>query len=224
MKVHNFHERLAMSEQASDAGFWDAVYRQAFPTMVNHMMTTGDTISQRMGIDRIVHLASGRTLYIDEKKREKVYEDILLEYVSVDTTNAPGWIEKELLIDYLAYAFMPLQRVYLLPWDMLQRAWKQNKREWLETYRKVEAQNRNYKTLSVPIPINVLQESVKNASIIQLSWVNEPDTIAKFWRYCQDKHNLAQPEALQALTVANIEAYLGTKEDAVNQLNKFRKG
>ncbi len=166
--VHDFKERLAWSEQASDEPFWEAVYRKAFPDMIALAPCPGDTQSQRMGIDRIVHLASGKTLKIDEKKRSKEYDDVLLEYVANDVTLAPGWIEKDLLIDYLAYAFMPTRRCLLLPWELLRRCWRVQRKAWLEKYQIIEAPNRSYKTLSVAVPTKVLKESIGQATLVQV--------------------------------------------------------
>ena len=166
--VHDFVEQLVFSEKSSDELFWSAVYQKAFPNMVNFMLASGDTVSQRMGIDRVILLANGQVIKIDEKKRREDRDDILLEYISVDTTNAPGWIEKDLAIDYLAYAFMPSKRVYLFPWPMLRRAWMQYKPVWLSQYKIPPAQNNGYKTLSVAIPIKELRSAVSRASFIQL--------------------------------------------------------
>ena len=166
--VHDFRERLRFSERASDEPFWQAVYRKAFPGMVTMSLCPGNTQAQRIGIDRVITLSSGKILRIDEKKREKVYQDILLEYLSVDATGAPGWIEKDLLIDFLAYAFMPTQRVYLFPWEMLRRAWLQFGGKWKEEYPHIEAKNNGYSTWSVPVPIRVLRSAVHRAAIIQL--------------------------------------------------------
>jgi len=166
--IHDFQERLEYSETASDEDFWDAVYRKAFPDMLWHKLCSGDTQSQRLGIDRLVFLKSGRVLAVDEKKREKEYPDILLEYLSNDQTGALGWIEKDLLIDYLAYAFMPPRRVYLFPWDMLRRAWLHYKSEWLQKYKIPPARNNGYCTHSVAVPIQELRNAVTAAAIIQL--------------------------------------------------------
>lgn len=168
LAVHDFRRQLAYSETASDEPFWNAVYRKAFPNMVNHMVCSGNTQSQRMGIDRLILLSSGRTLSVDEKKRREEYDDILLEYVSVDTTGAPGWMEKDLAIDYIAYAFMRTQRVYLFDWPMLRRAWLHYKSVWLAKYPKITAQNNGYKTLSLAVPIEVVRNAVNTAMIIQL--------------------------------------------------------
>ena len=120
--IHDFQERLSWSESASDEPFWNEVYSIAFPTMIACVPLKGDNQNQRMGRDRLVYLENSKEIYIDEKKREKDYSDILLEYVSVDTTGAPGWMEKDLSIDYLAYAFIPSETVYLYPWDEIM-AW-----------------------------------------------------------------------------------------------------
>jgi hypothetical protein len=166
---HDFKKQLQFSQAASDEPFWDAVYRKAFPDMANHMVSTGDTLAQRMGIDRIILLSNGRNLRVDEKKREKVYNDILLEFVSNDRTGAAGWIEKPLFIDYLAYAFMPTRKVYLFDWLMLRRAWIYYGETWKKSCRHVPAQNPGYRTISLAVPIPTLQKAVQTAAIIDVS-------------------------------------------------------
>lgn len=166
--VHDFHERLDFSLKASDEPFWEAVYRKAFPSMVGHMLCNGNTTGQHRGVDRLVYLANDRVLRIDEKKREKDYSDILLEYLSVDTKGAPGWIEKDLAIDYLAYAFMPSRRVYLFDWLMLRRAWRLFGEQWKAKHRLVIARNNGYKTHSVAVPIKTLCVAVARSRIIEV--------------------------------------------------------
>lgn len=166
--THNFRDQLEFSQEASEESFWNAIYCKAFPSMVSHMPCPGDTASQRMGIDRIILLGNGRTLAIDEKKRKKDRSDILLEYVSNTKTGAPGWIEKDLAIDYLAYAFMPSKRVYLFDWCMLQRAWGYFGNQWKRKYNLPPAKNEGYDTLSVAVPIPELRSAVSRSFIIQL--------------------------------------------------------
>lgn len=168
VKTHDFRERLQFSEDASDAPFWDAVYRKAFPSMVWHNACPGNTEGQHRGVDRMIYLRNDRILRIDEKKREKDYPDILLEFLSVDTKGTPGWIEKDLAIDYLAYAFMPSRRVYLFDWLMLRRAWIGYGERWKAKYRIVKAQNNGYCTHSVAVPISELHKAVANSRIIEV--------------------------------------------------------
>ena len=166
--IHDFKRDLAYSEMSSEESFWHDIYKKAFPDMVNCMLGAGDTASQRMGIDRVLLLSSGATITIDEKKRRNVYADFCLEYISVDRTNAPGWMEKELTIDYLAYAFMPLKTAYILPWSLLKRSWNRYKNEWIRDYPRIEAQNATYKTISVAVPIHIVLDTIKNAMIIKI--------------------------------------------------------
>lgn len=174
--VHDFEEQLEWSEAASYEPFWQTVYKKAFPNMINHMVCSGDTYGQRMGVDRVIYLSNNTTISIDEKKRREVYPDVLLEYISVDTTGAPGWIEKDLAIDYLAYAFVPTKQCYLYPWLLLRRAWIHYKEEWLDNgrrkrhgFRLVTAQNPGYQTHSVAVPRTIIQAAIRNALLIDVS-------------------------------------------------------
>lgn len=168
--VHDFRRSLAASEAGSLEPFWDDVYRAAFDNLVACVPLRGDTQSQRQGKDRLLHLANGRTLYIDEKIRPDRTNDsdILLEYKHEGRYNAPGWIEQDKDIDYIAYAFVKLKRVYLFPWLELRRAWLQNKYEWLAMYQLIQARNRDYITYSVPVETRLLRGKVAGAGKIQL--------------------------------------------------------
>lgn len=173
-RVHDFNQQLAYSN--TEDAFWEAVYRQHFPNLVSLMACPGDHASQRMGIDRVLLLANGQLLRIDEKKRRGAYEDVALEYISVDRTKAPGWIEKDLFIDYLAYAIMPLRRVYMLPWPQLRAAWLRNRQTWLEWgkerkngLRLNEAQNKGYKSLFVCVPYPILMRAMQEHGLCQVS-------------------------------------------------------
>lgn len=172
-KVHDFQERLQFSNDHKNESFWQAIYKKAFPDMVFAELATEKSQGQYLGIDRVVHLNTGKTLYIDEKLRDRDYPDIFLEYISNDQTGTPGWMEKDLLIDYIAYAFLPSQRCYLFNWPMLRRAWLQFKDEWLEAYGKKPGRNKYYTTWGIPVPITILLREVKNASIIMLKSDNK---------------------------------------------------
>ena len=150
MTVHDFSVDLKYSME--ERSFWDVIYKTAFPIMLGLVDCSSDMTMQSAGIDTIVKLPFGGKLYIDEKKRKKNYGDILIEYNSNDTTNSPGWVEKHLKIDYIAYAFMETNSVYFIPFKELQLKWKENKNEWLKKYPLKSAANRFYKTLNVAIP------------------------------------------------------------------------
>lgn len=154
MTIHDFSSDLQYSTE--DRTFWQSAYEAAFPVMLGTTDCSADIGMQRIGVDTIVNLPFGGKLFIDEKKRKKNYGDILLEYISNDTTNSPGWIEKSLRIDFIAYAIMDIQIVWFIPFLELQSLWFENKTEWLKTYPLKTAKNKYYNTLNVAIPLKEL--------------------------------------------------------------------
>ena len=130
---------------------------------------SGKTQGQHLGIDRVIQLGSGKTLYIDEKKRDKDYKDFFLEYESIGPHYyAKGWIEKDLFIDYLAYAFFPSRQCYLLPWLMLKTAWLIHGSGWKKRYPVRTGENASYGTYGVCVPIPVVLNAIKGMMFVQL--------------------------------------------------------
>lgn len=168
-KINDFDKCYEIAEGGKCEPFWNDVYKKAFPDMTNHMRGKKEFCkSQIMGVDRIIYLENGKTITIDEKIRTKIYEDIALEYISNDQKNTPGWMEKDLSIDYLAYAFLPSKTAYLFDWRMLKRVWGKYKEIWKEKYFIAKAKNESYITYSVCIPIDLLMKKCSIASIIKL--------------------------------------------------------
>ncbi len=164
--VHSFSRSLSLSQERSELPFWEKVYRQAFPTFVSMHCVKRDGWAQRGGIDRIIQLDGGKTLYIDEKIREKDYPDILLEYYSDRDRKTPGWIAKDLACDYIAYAFLPSQHCYLLPFQQLRACWAKYRSEWVRSFPIVEAVNDNYVTVSVAVPIDRLLSCIATELVV----------------------------------------------------------
>ena len=178
--VHNFATSLRRSETQIDAAWWEAVYRKAFPTMAAMVPIRQDGWAQRRGIDRIIILASGKEIKIDEKVRDRDFNDVLLEYWSNAERRIPGWVAKDLACDFVAYAYLETQRCFLLPLHLLRRAWKHHGREWVsraekkeEGYKKVVAQNRGYTTTSVAVSWDILYEAICDAMVVCFS----PETL-----------------------------------------------
>lgn len=170
---HNFAESLAKSAAQADAPWWELVYRQAFPAFASMQCVRSDGWAQRGGIDRVVVLSSGKTLTVDEKVRDKDWNDFLWEYLSDRDRKTPGWCDKDLACDYIAYAFIPSQRCFLLPFQQLRKAWLQNGVEWVTRanrgdagYRIVDAENKGYFTRSVAVPLKETFKAVREAMII----------------------------------------------------------
>jgi hypothetical protein len=175
MTVHSFETSHAFGEAAADDPLWEAFYRKAFPGLVTMLKNARGNTAQYAGIDRWLCMSSGKTLTVDEKKRSKEYPDILLEYISNDRMKTPGWIEKDLAIDYLAYAFMAARKCYLFPWPALRASWLRCGKEWIAIgercesgFEIVRALNQNYTTLSVAVPTALLLKSVAASLTVQL--------------------------------------------------------
>ena len=165
--VHDFKDSLAKSAAQADASWWIDVYRKAFPTLQSTVCVRADGWAQRGGIDRVLTLSSGKTLTVDEKVREETWPDILLEYWSSFEHKTPGWVAKDLACDFIAYAFIPTQTCYLLPFQSLRAAWRDNHKQWVKSYKRIEAKNKNYTTISVPVPIPILLNALNESMTIK---------------------------------------------------------
>lgn len=178
MTTHNFTDSLSVSRRYTEEPWWEEVYRKAFPSFLSMADIRKDGWAQRGGIDRVVTLASGRTYTVDEKVRRENYDDILLEYWSDIDRRKLGWVAKDLACDFIAYAFAPTKRCYLLPFATLRLAWKNCGDQWVKQgeartagFREVRAENsedgRHWTTVSVACPIPVLMAALKEAMIIR---------------------------------------------------------
>lgn len=174
-KVHNFHESLALSHKYADADWWPVIYRKAFPAFSSMTCVRNDGWAQRGGIDRVVQLSSGKTITVDEKVREEDWPDILLERWSDKDRRKPGWIQKDLACDFIAYAFIPSRRCYLFPFLTLRKAWTLEGRRWCEMaeekiggFRIVHAQNTGYVTESIAVPTEIVLSTLRQA--MEVSW------------------------------------------------------
>lgn len=163
---HNFAESLKASHQAEDLPIWREIYERAFPTMqamINHRQ---DGDHQRQGIDRSIILRNSKQILVDEKIRFKPYDDILLEVWSDFERKRPGWVAKDLLCDYIAYAVEPLGKCYLLPAPQLRLAWQKNGKKWYANNFKPKADNGGWVTVSVVVPAQELMNELSEALVI----------------------------------------------------------
>ena len=166
--MHNFDRSLALSSEIAEESFWFGLYREMFPNLVSAVaIESKDGWAQRAGIDRRLVMSDGSTKTVEEKVRAKAYPDFCLEYWSDRERKKPGWIAKDLDCDYIAYVFLPTRQCYLLPFGLLRRAWRENYREWTDTYRRVEAKNRDFTTVSVAVPIPVVLEAIGKATVVR---------------------------------------------------------
>lgn len=168
MQLNKFKNDLEFSHQVAEANWWESVYRQAFPDFQIMTDVKENGWSQQSGVDRIIILQSGKILRIDEKIRRTDYGDILLEFLSSEERKTPGWIEKPLNCDFIAYAVIPRRKCYLLPFETLRKAWARKKGEWLAG-KIVRAKNEGYTTCSVAIPIKTLLIELACSTVFDFS-------------------------------------------------------
>ena len=178
-KFHEFYESLAQSLKDSNADFIDDAYRKAFPE-ISDIKIVDDKFLQKRGIDKVLFLGE-KQVFVDEKIRrcKKDYPDILLEEYSNLERGIPGWLGRGKYTDYIAYIKFPQKKMYLLPFLLLQLAWKRNYAEWKKEYGIRSAINTDratgkflYTTTNIPIPIDVLYRAMWRCSFVKL--VDEP--------------------------------------------------
>lgn len=164
-RIHTFTDSMALSEKYG-ADWWLPIYRRAFPTLMSAVAVQHDGWAQRGGIDRLLTLACGRTFTVDEKIRTEDWPDVLLERWSDEARQSPGWAQKPLAADFIAYAHAPAATCVLLPVPALQRAWRQHGRQWIGLYGQRRAQNPGYTSVSVPVPRGVLMQAIVEAMFV----------------------------------------------------------
>lgn len=179
MTVHVFPESIDASRKYAAAPWWEEVYSRAFGRHES-VYIAEDGPEQRLGIDRKITLASGKVVTVDEKVREKDWPDILLERWSDYDQRTPGWIQKPLYCDYIAYAFVPSRRCYLFPFLPLRRAWREHGHDWIDecerldkfVYARSRCGTRSWVTQCVPVLIPVLFRAINEAQVVE--WRAEP--------------------------------------------------
>lgn len=119
--------------------------------MSRHEFET-DPKKQAAGIDRTIYLIGGDVIHVDEKIRREHYNDFALEYLSNDQTGAVGWMNKDLDIDYIVYAWLETRDGYVLNYSDLTKAWALCGDGWLKNHRHYHSKNSHYNTWFVAIP------------------------------------------------------------------------
>lgn len=164
--AHDFAESLAWSRSQDEAPWWQGVYRRAFPGLAAMVSVRNDGWAQRAGIDRVLTLTTGKVIKVDEKVRKRDWPDFALEQWSDEARRKPGWVQKPLDCDFIAYAFVQSGLCYLLPTLLLQRAWREYGRAWVKDYPEVRAQNRGYVTVSIAVPKDVVLDAIRDVIVV----------------------------------------------------------
>lgn len=162
--MNDFYRDLEYSLELNDSNSLDEFYKANFPQL-EKIIEVKDLDMQKLGIDKILVLANGKRLLIDEKKRRKDYGDILLEEYSNFELRKVGWLGRDKHTDYIVYWIRESNTVYLLPFILLQKAWVSNYYTWLKDYGRKFASNNYYRTSNIPIPKDILLESIRNEMV-----------------------------------------------------------
>lgn len=181
--IHNFRERLEWSAALSDEPAWIDFYRRVWPDMVSATRIDGRCDFQLRGVDRQILRAAGQSIFVDEKKREKDYGDLLLEVwdqvplADYDEgarrlTVKPikhGWAtDPGKATHFVVYAVPSAGKAYLLPFEILRLTLERCLPEWKRSpamYPKA-ARNRDYWTINVAVTWPVLAEEMA-ATMVQ---------------------------------------------------------
>ena len=158
--MNNFNIDLKYSLEARDNELFDNFYHRIFPG-IDHIDFVEDLKTQKQGIDKIIYFKSGNKFTLDEKKRRTNYDDIAIEYEHTFDNGEikRGWIYKT-TCDYIIYAIMPLNIVFVLPTILLKRVWYLHSKYFLDTFKKSPAQNKGYKSWNVFIPSEILLDKI----------------------------------------------------------------
>lgn len=140
-------------------------YKKAFPGVkVCHAVDGADL--QKAGIDKILRYrqrSRRQSITVDEKIRETLYPDILLEEYSNWQQRVPGWLMADnALCDYISYIFRRQRLVFLLRYKELKQSWDKNYPLWVEKYKRRYGKTKDhngkvkYTTSNIPVPLEAL--------------------------------------------------------------------
>jgi hypothetical protein len=184
--VRDFEEDLRVARVV--VPFWRDVYDAVYQCPWTWIRNDGDNAENRAGVDCMVILADDTRYTFDEKTRYQYYkQDIALEHRHEydDGHVAPGWVEKSLVCDAIAYGWLSRGEAYLLEWSTLRDAWNENKARWLELHfwnpRPSENKrgDQRWRTWNTMVPVRALEDAgvnLKRYVLHKIYWLDEGRT------------------------------------------------
>lgn len=195
MNEYAFHERLAFSTAHREGRSYEQLIRDMLPGIVS-VEKTNVTVD-KTGIDYIARLRGGAPVNIDLKTRDKGcssywmwgvnklppskvrQEEIALEIWSVKPENGRrgkvGWtLDEAKLTHYTLHVYdgSDSQRVFLLPFQLLRKAFRTNVRAWQNTYRIESQSSGGWHSECIFVPVSIVQDAIQIASEHDISEVN----------------------------------------------------
>lgn len=161
-KVNDFKKDLKFSDDDSNNPAWDIIRNELFPGWKIETIPSGVNGIQKSGVDEILSLGS-KTIWIDRKVRRKrhddrIYNDVLIETVSNDNTQSPGWAVKESSkTDIILYYNQMTEKCLCFNLPALRKYYHSNP-DIFKNKHIFSARNNGYKTLNVSMTIDELSK------------------------------------------------------------------
>jgi hypothetical protein len=151
LKINEFNTDL---EYAAKDSLFTNFYSNFF-TGIKTIKFVEDLETQKKGIDKIITFNNGHIITIDEKKRRKDYNDILIEIYKNKGLKRKGWLYYT-EADFIAYGMEDTKRVFLINTLRLQELYYMNEEKWL-SYKPLYSYNPGYVTENRAISIKELK-------------------------------------------------------------------
>ena len=176
-RIYDFAQQLQMSAETQGRSL-ETLIADLLPGVVAVVKTSTD--QDKTGIDYIATLRRGGSVFIDTKKREKGVanywrwgeEELALEIWSVCPTATQlgrvGWtLDESKQTHYTLHFFDPSdsQRVFLLPFQLLRKAFREHYREWCATYPKARQNSGSWHSECLFVPAPVVLQAIQQAML-----------------------------------------------------------
>jgi len=160
-KIHDFTESLEKSKEDSKKPIWKELFQHFWPgcTIESYDEAKGVQLS---GAD-VILLCRYKPVFVDCKyrpPRKRAFNDILLETWSNAEREVLGWaVDGTKKTDYYLYLNHTNDTCQKIPAVPVRRALNKYREKWESIYKVAKAPNRTYTTISVCVPVDVVNEA-----------------------------------------------------------------
>lgn len=170
MTIHEYHVSEGVSQAYQRSNWYTDIMRKKWGAGVLYIIPKNDP-RQMDGIDVIVCPNNlPRRFSLDNKFREKLWNDVLLEVYSNEETRRIGWTGADLKCDLIGYWYVEARGGFLISWPQLHSVWQENAVAWITEFGIKQSLNesggRKWTTVNVPIPVREIE-----AAGIEIEWV-----------------------------------------------------
>jgi hypothetical protein len=182
---YDFQTQLAFSVYSGGRPF-DRIVADTLPGVVEVIKT--DVAVDKTGVDYIATLRGGSKINIDVKLRSEGCskywkngaEELALEIWSVMPEGCckgkAGWtLDEAKDTHYTLHVFSEKDScsAYLLPFQLLRKAFRANARQWMERFRVEIQSSRTWKSQCVFVPAFMVMDSIAEASFVKSTKANQ---------------------------------------------------